>query len=344
MANTFKTLTSDDKATTRTLLHEAIPITGTIVSGTYDDKSAGGATSNIKTYSHGLFESTYDFPFLSSSSNHLFDITAGYSSDSALSSSANEQNADKINMYTEMAHTLVPHDVNGDIQNFDEDGNIAAGGTKIKEAIFVNFSRALTKDEIKKGSFSFDVFVDGAVGSPTGLADVNDSGAQNDFRVNSPAGEYSTLVSSSTNVGLLYYQAGVAVLTASLFEQEFGDVGHTYTTGTVDDALASGTIDEIAEGLRHRIYDIDYNNSIELNSSIYFCRAKNNEFNYSANPTYTSSSQIVVKNNKSDLPVTYITTVGLYSPDNELMAVAKTSEPIKKSPNNEINVKVRLDY
>jgi len=49
MATTFKTLLNNDVATTRTLLHEAIPITGTIASGTYSD-------NNIKTYAHGMFQ------------------------------------------------------------------------------------------------------------------------------------------------------------------------------------------------------------------------------------------------------------------------------------------------
>jgi hypothetical protein len=53
---------------------------------------------------------------------------------------------------------------------------------------------------------------------------------------------------------------------------------------------------------------------------------------------------LVVKNNVSDLPITYITTVGLYSPDNELLAVAKLSEPIRKDPNTELTLRVRLDY
>ena len=39
MANSFKTLLPEDVATTRTLLHEAIPITGTIASGTYSDEN-----------------------------------------------------------------------------------------------------------------------------------------------------------------------------------------------------------------------------------------------------------------------------------------------------------------
>ena len=63
MANgSFKTLGGNDIVSTRTLLHEAIPLTGTIVSGTYSD-------NNIKKHSHGMFESVYDYPFLSSSAN-----------------------------------------------------------------------------------------------------------------------------------------------------------------------------------------------------------------------------------------------------------------------------------
>ena len=89
MAQTFKTLLNNDIATTRTLLHEAIPITGSIVSGS--------TTENIKYYAHGMFESVYDYPYLSSSANHIFDLTYGYSS--TLSSSANVQNAKKLNIY-----------------------------------------------------------------------------------------------------------------------------------------------------------------------------------------------------------------------------------------------------
>ena len=67
---TFKPLNENDIASTRTLLHEAVPLTGTIVSGTYAD-------GNIKTYTHGMFESVFDYPYLSSSANHIFDITVG---------------------------------------------------------------------------------------------------------------------------------------------------------------------------------------------------------------------------------------------------------------------------
>ena len=67
-------------------------------------------------------------------------------------------------------------------------------------------------------------------------------------------------------------------------------------------------------------------------------------FNYSANPTYVSGSKIVTKRFAKDQPVSYLTTVGLYSADNELLAVAKVSEPLRKDPNTELTLRVRLDY
>ena len=82
-----------------------------------------------------------------------------------------------------------------------------------------------------------------------------------------------------------------------------------------------------------------------MNSTIYFTRANTGDYNYSANPTYLSASKIRVKgDNPFAEPVSYITTVGLYSADNELLAVAKLSEPLKKTPSNELTLRVRLDY
>ena len=95
MASTFKNLSPNDKVSTKTLLHEAIPLTGTILSGTY-------GTNNIKNYSHGMFQSVYDYPYLSSSANHIFDITTAFANDSALSASATAavaQRSKKINIY-----------------------------------------------------------------------------------------------------------------------------------------------------------------------------------------------------------------------------------------------------
>jgi len=348
MAKTFKNLLGDDIVTTRTLLHEAIPITGTITSGTYSD-------NNIKTFSHGMFESVYDYPFLSSSANHIFDLTFGISS--AVSSSDNTQNAKKLNIYNQMAQVLMGYDVSGNIRNFDSDGTIDGTTTgQMNHCFFVNFSRLLVKDEIKKNSFRFSLHTSGTVAARTTKKTLGDYLSANEYRT-SPAGDYGLIFTGSTatsgeeaqSVGLVFYQAGVLVLTSSLFsgadgEAEFGPpIGLTHTE-SITLAQTSGTIQQLAAGLRHRIDDLDFNNTIELNSAIHFCRINHNEFNYSSNPTYVSGSKLVVKNNTNDLPLSYITSVGLYSPDNELLAVAKLSEPIRKDPNTELTLRVRLDY
>lgn len=151
MATSYKTFLNNDITSTKTLLHEAIPLTGALVSGTYGTFPNG---DNIKNYAHGMFQSVYDYPYLSSSANHIFDLTVGYSGitnyKSALSSSANVQNAKKINLYNQMAQTLMGYDQNGNIQPFDRDGDITGGGEKIRDAIFINVARLLGKDEIKK--------------------------------------------------------------------------------------------------------------------------------------------------------------------------------------------------
>ena len=343
MASSYKTFTTSDSTSTKTLLHEVIPLTGTIASGTYSD-------ANIKNYSHGMFQSVYDYPYLSSSANHIFDLTVGYSAQSALSNSANTQNSKKINIYNQMAQVLVGYDSTGLISRFDRDGDTASGGDKLNECIFVNFARLLTKDEIKKGSFELKVLTGSANATPANLLTISDYGASTEYRTNSPSGEYGVLYTSSapvegTGVGLLYYQAGIAVLTASIFNGKFGPRTDTTTsTGSINTYLQTGSISGSSDGLRNRLYNVQFNNSTELNSTIYFCRVNHNEFNYSSNPTYLSSSKIVVKNESTDAPVSYITTVGLYSSDNELMAVAKISEPLKKDPTNELTIRVRLDY
>ena len=368
MADTsYKPFELNDRVVTRTLLHEAIPLTGTIVSGTYSD-------NNIKNYSHGMFQSVYDYPYLSSSANHIFDITVGISTGSALYSSVTSQKSKKKNVYNQMAQVLMGYDTNGKILRFDEDGDILSGGSKIDNAIFINFARLLTKDEIKKESFEMKVGVGGASGAEMGsIMTIMDVSASNEYRVNSPAGEYAILYATGAigggvttetigdhaykKCGLIFYQAGVVVLSSSIFQDD-GSGGlidmsaNTPTTGcdwvdathTIQNALTGSEISSSSDAFRKRIQNIQFNNTTELNSTVYFCRANHNEFNYSSNPTYLSSSKLVVKNTTTDNPVSYITSVGLYNDNRELLAVAKLSEPLKKTPDTEFTLRVRLDY
>tara|TARA_Y100000034_G_C6864559_1_gene393875 strand:+ start:157 stop:1254 length:1098 start_codon:yes stop_codon:yes gene_type:complete len=354
---------STDTSTTRTLLHEAIPLTGTIVSGTYHE---GTDATNVKDYSHGMFQSVYDYPYLSSSANHIFDVTVGYSDTSALSSSTAEQNDKKINVYNMMAQTLIGYDVSGNIETFESDTSLpgSTAAALMKEVFFINFARLITKDQIKKGSFSISLFtgshdadVDGICASALPMPTYTDLSASvtGGTNPNIPSGEYGLLYRSpftSSAVGVVFYQLGVVCMTSSVFASASSDDigannhftrnnGNAYgITGSWQSLPISHSCNEI----RRRIANISFNNTTELNSTVYFCRAHTNKWNYSSNPTYTTGSKIRVKEIATDSPKSYITTVGLYNASNELLAVAKLSEPLKKDPTNEITLRVRLDY
>lgn len=87
-------------------------------------------------------------------------------------------------------------------------------------------------------------------------------------------------------------------------------------------------------------------NSEETISSDYvFIRAKNSEFNYTENPSYISGSTgEVLYNLFINSPQTYVTTVGLYNDNNDLVAVAKMSRPLVKDFTKEALIRIRLDF
>ena len=384
MATMYKTFLNNDTVSTRTLLHEAIPITGSMISGTYNEGYTANET-NVRNYAHGQFQAVYDYPYLSSSANHIFDITFGYHTDSPLSGTTNRvDQSKKINIYNQMAQTLMGHDKYGRVLKFDEDGDLtedADTDTKLETCYFLNFSRLVMKDEIKKGSFSLELgvnaaFNQGVSGGTTFSKRVSlrDLSGSTSFLQNSVAGEYGILyATSSANgatyleneeapCGLIFYQAGVAVISGSVFYENhssrkgllndatmtdlltYGPSDTSTFTEKFDDIFTGSAISGIADNLRNRIYNLSFNNTTELNSTIYFCRVNHNEFNYSANPTYLNKSKIRVKESTLDLPTSYVTTIGLYAADRELLAVAKLSEPLKKDPNTELTLRVRLDY
>ena len=343
---------STDVTTTKTLLHEVIPITGSIISGTY---GTFPNENNIKNYTHGQFQSVYDYPYLSSSANHIFDLSIGYANDSHLSASAATQNSKKINMYNQFAQVLLGYtgSDSNQIRKFESDLKLDGSG-QMNEVFFISLSRLLTKDEIKKGTFRIVLgnqdWNDPFAG--TGSIYLGDYTSKIDGTgvTNCDGGDYGVLYDSTTasvgdgGYGAIFYQAGVVVLTASLFSNKTFNLQDGHPTWHVDDSFYSGSITGSTDAFRHRIERIQFNNTTQINSTIYFCRAPTSKFNYSSNPTYLTGSKIRVKNIASDNPIAYITTVGLYSPSNVLLATAKLSEPLKKSVDNELTIRVRLDY
>ena len=356
MPKNLELIGDDNVTTTRTLLHEVLPLTGTIASGTY---GAWRAERNIKNYTHGQFQSVYDYPYLSSSANHIYDLTVGYDETSELSASTSVQNSKKINMYNQFAQVLLGYTSStGDgIRKFESDLTLDNSGV-MREGFFISLSRLLTKDQIKKGSFSITLGT-GVWNNPWSktLTLQDKSASVTDTQIaTADGGDYGILydLTGSKNIaghGVIFYQAGIVFVSSSAFlsashsSSQFNNPyqGTAKMWGVLS-SLRSGSISSSCDAFRHRIKNMSFNNTTEINSNIYFCRVPHNKFNYSANPTYVSASKLVVKNKASDNPVSYITTVGLYNSNNELLAVAKLSEPLKKDPTNDITIRVRLDY
>jgi hypothetical protein len=86
-------------------------------------------------------------------------------------------------------------------------------------------------------------------------------------------------------------------------------------------------------------------NSKETISSDYiFVRIKNAEYNYSTNPSYITGSGNLIYSDFINNSQTYITTVGMYNDNNELLAVAKLSKPLVKDFTKEALLRVKLDW
>jgi hypothetical protein len=91
--------------------------------------------------------------------------------------------------------------------------------------------------------------------------------------------------------------------------------------------------------------DIQYSGSYTIYNTQYKCTANPNEFNYSLNPTLLSSSNTEYDSSIIDSPdfMPYVTTIGLYNDNQELMMVAKLSQPMQLNPYTDTNFIVRLD-
>lgn len=363
-----------DVTNTKTILHEVIPLTGTIVSGTY---GVYPNEENIKNYVHGMFQSVYDYPYLSSSANHIFDVTCGYDETSVLSSSTNTQNSKKINMYNQFSQVLLGYTGStNQVRLFESDLLLDNTGS-MKNVFIMSFGRLVTKDQIKQGTFNIELgrgTYDAPMSTRIILQDMSAS-TIGDGTTSTVGGDYGILYDTTSSVpsgatgtgfhptgahGVVFYQSGIVVLSSSIWDGNAAMAGYglfnsasTAGAGSGSSAgdpmgcsasIATASISGNVDAFRRRLYNLTFNNSTEINSTIYFCRLPVNKFNYSSNPTYTTGSKIRVKNNASDLPVSYATTVGLYNARNELLAVAKLSEPLKKTPQNELTIRVRLDY
>ena len=236
-------------------------------------------------------------------------------------------------------------------------------GNNMKSFYAINVNRARYKERLDPGNISINLS-----GSLNGVAKfitlIDDSGGT-DENVTT-AGRVYYLASGSLNIGsaltssintytasngagfgLFYPDVGIILLNPSALSASVNGnlmpaVGAT-TAKYHQSGSSSGSLklfDALNKGA-----DFQARRTENVSTSHYFVRANNREFNFSNNPTFVSGSVGAFVNSSFEKdPKVYITTVGLYDDGNELIAVAKTSQPIAKSFDKEIAIKVKLDF
>ena len=148
--------------------------------------------------------------------------------------------------------------------------------------------------------------------------------------------------------GLFYADYGVIVLNADKLNK---DLGFNVTTASnsvgnnnlklfasISGAAAPTNVRAETNAFYARKVDIK-------TTSYYYVRLRNYQFNYSTNPTYyTGSLATVVHPDFKYNPVSYMTSIGMYNSNFELLAVAKMSKPIKKTFFDEYLITIKLEY
>ena len=328
----FKSLDlSTDVASIVTAINEVVSVSSSLYAVDANvQKFSNIASSSAAAPLGGYWETIYDASPTSSLSTPLMDMTFGFSTGSAynLSVTVSSSQNEKVKIYREMANALLG----------DPDSLFTINSLSSRECFFIMVKRGILKDELKKGATV--LVLNRSV--PSSQASASDEGSSTNFK-QTVGGDYAPLVVGSTEVGQVWFNAGVMVLAAS-------GSWHVDTawsgSKTLGNLFSSGSINNLVDGLRTHVERINFHNQTNLYSTIYFCRATNSEFNYSSNPTFVDDQKRIRVTSGSNIlqTRTYVTTVGLYDSNDNLLAVAKVNKPITKSPDTESTFRVRLDY
>lgn len=147
--------------------------------------------------------------------------------------------------------------------------------------------------------------------------------------------------------GYFYPDAGFMVLNPAALAQTLGGSGNG---GSITNLTPNETPNAPGFNIQKLLSAIQYGSNFicdseeKVTSQYYFTRVKNSEFNYTTNPSFIDTQGNLRFQTMVDQPTVYITTVGLYSDQGELLAVAKLSKPLAKDFTKESLIKVKIDY
>lgn len=150
-----------------------------------------------------------------------------------------------------------------------------------------------------------------------------------------------------TTYGLVYPNLGIIVLDGSKLNSylTFNSVSGSNTAGDNAWKIHTSISGAASMGKPMRARNVR-----QKTTNHYFVRVPSGDANYTTNPTYVYGPEYDLERGKIknqcfvQHPTTYITTIGLYNNRQELLAIAKLSKPIKKTKENDVLIKIRLNW
>jgi hypothetical protein len=122
-----------------------------------------------------------------------------------------------------------------------------------------------------------------------------------------------------------------------------GGIGLSINRGTTALAVTATNAAKLYDAIKTgAAFQLNYQETVS--SQFVFTRVRNSEFNYSTNPSYITGSGDLRISNMVNAPQSYITSVGMYNDNNELLAVAKLSRPLLKDFTKEALIRIKLDF
>ena len=150
------------------------------------------------------------------------------------------------------------------------------------------------------------------------------------------------LITGSLKVGDIIYSHGMIILTNDGIPQQDGYGYITYGTGSY--GVSDSTF--IQSFINSTNLSCSFDSTLTIYESQYKCTIRENEFNFSQNPTLisgSSNSGILYDFATGSYFTPYITSIGLYNNDKELLAIAKLSQPLRISDTTDTSIIINLD-
>jgi hypothetical protein len=170
----------------------------------------------------------------------------------------------------------------------------------------------------------------GTVSISDGITTISDDGEGN-------------MISGSLKYGDVIYEHGIIILTSDGVSGSSVYGGGTYGSGTYGTSTSIGSVSSFT--LSSNI-TCSFESTITIYESQYKCTIRENEFNFTQNPTAVSGSMnsgILYGFATGSYFSPYVTTVGLYNNNYELIAIGKLAQPLPTSAVTDTTILVNLD-